>query len=330
VTRAAPWVSFTDGVTSYDYDVTYRQLSPYLHAELSPLPKLRIDAGLRADLSGYRYATRLAPTDTGAHRRPADTSVSYAHLSPKVGLSYQASKAASLFASYRHGFRAPSQGQLFQQNAAANTVGLAPVKVDSWEAGARGELGTRAVYQLSAYDMTIRDDILGYRNAQNRTEALNAGRTRHRGIEASAGVALAPTVRVDASWSVARHRYAQWAPQSGVDYAGHAMESAPRDLGNVLVSWSPRALRDGRLALEWSHTGRYAWDAANTGTDGGTELLALHANMYLTPGAELFARVSNVLDRRYAELVTFDRFAKDMYTPGAPRMVYAGVKLGGR
>jgi iron complex outermembrane recepter protein len=330
VSRAAPWTSYADGELHYDYDVTYRQLSPYLHLETTPLPRLRVDLGLRADWTGYRYATALAPLDTGVHRRPADTTVSYAHLSPKIGVSFEVARGAALFASYRHGFRAPSQGQLFQQNAAANTVGLRPVTVDSWEAGLRGDLGSRAIYQLSAYDMTINDDILTYRNPQNRNEAMNAGRTRHRGIEASAGIAVTSGVRVDASWSVSKQQYVTWAPSSTVNYAGNTIEAAPRDLGNIMITWSPSVLRDGRLALEWSHTGRYALDAANTDTYGGYELLTLHANAMLTPRAELFVRVVNLADRKYAEVVTFDAFQRDQYTPAAPRTLFAGIRIGAR
>lgn len=39
------WSSYTVGETQYDYDVTYRALSPYVHAEFSPAAKVRIDAG---------------------------------------------------------------------------------------------------------------------------------------------------------------------------------------------------------------------------------------------------------------------------------------------
>src|SRR6202022_307303 len=70
----------------------------------------------------------------------------------------------------RRRFRAPSQGQLFQQNSAANSVDLAPVKVDALELGVRGQLGWRATYQLSAYDMFVSDDIITYVTAQNTRE----------------------------------------------------------------------------------------------------------------------------------------------------------------
>jgi outer membrane cobalamin receptor len=334
------FTSFTPGATQYDYDVTYRSASPYLQVEASPfssgssalLGTLRIDAGLRADFSGYTYDTRLAPLDTGAHRRPASTTRSYAHLSPKLGATIALDSATSLFASYRNGFRAPSQGQLFQQNSAANTVDLAPVTVDAFEVGVRGRVGARATYQLSAYDMHVHDDIITYVTAQNTREATNAGSTRHRGVELGASAALTSALRLDASYSVSKQTYVEWTPQAAtaatpaVSYSGNLIEDAPSDLASMLLSYEAPALRGGRVALEWSHTGGYATDPANTHRYGGYELLALHLSGQIAPRTELFGRVSNLTNRAYAELVTYDAFQKDQLTPGAPRMVYLGVK----
>lgn len=337
VTRTGPanaFSSFTPGETQYDYDVTYRSASPYAHAEFSPLAALRIDAGLRADFSGYTYDTKLAPLDSGAHRRPASTTRSYAHLSPKLGASLAIDSSTSLFASYRNGFRAPSQNQLFQQNSATNTVDLAPVKVDAFEVGLRGQLGAggRLNYQLSAYDMTIRDDIITYVTALNTREATNAGRTRHRGVELGLGAAVTSALRVDASYSLSNQRYVEWTPQAAsgstaeVSYSGNLIEDAPRDLGDLFVSYEAPLLRGGRVAFEWSHTGGYATDPANTHRYGGYELLHLHLSANVTPRTQLFGRVSNLANRTYAELVTYDAFQKDQFTPGAPRSVYLGVK----
>ena len=238
----------------------------------------------------------------------------------------------SVFASYRNGFRAPSQGQLFQQNSAANTVDLAPVTVDAFEVGLRGRIGARATYQLSAYDMHVHDDIITYVTAQNTREATNAGSTRHRGVELGASAALTSAVRLDASYSVSKQTYVEWTPQAAtsttpaVSYSGNLIEDAPSDLASMLLSYEAPVLRGGRVALEWSHTGGYATDPANTHRYGGYELLALHLSGQIAPRTELFGRVSNLANRAYAELVTYDAFQKDQLTPGAPRMVYLGVK----
>jgi outer membrane cobalamin receptor len=334
------WQTFTRGESQYDYDVTYHAISPYLHTELSPIPRLRLDAGVRADFSGYAYHTLLAPVDTGSHRRPADTRLGYGHLSPKVGAAFDLGAGQSLFASYRHGFRAPSQGQLFTQGSAEHTVDLSPVKVDSWEAGVRGQAGPRLVYQLAAYDMTIHDDIVTYTTPENRREARNAGLTRHRGVEASSGVALTPALRLDAAWAVTSQRYVDWTPQAArpaangksavaeLSYAGRAIEQAPRDLGSIFLAYSPAWLNGGRLAAEWSHTGSYATDAANTHSYAGYDLLTVYASAAITSRTELFARVVNLTDRKYAELLSYDTFQKEQYTPGAPRSLVVGMRVG--
>jgi outer membrane receptor protein involved in Fe transport len=321
----------------YDYDVTYRQASPYVQAEFAPAARLRIDAGARYDWMSYDYTTDLAPTRAGRWRVPENATRSYTRLSPKVGLTYEASPALGVFASWRAGFRAPSQGQLFTQGTTANTVDLRPVKVGSAEVGARGQLGRRVLYQLSAYDMTIRDDILTFTRPDGLREARNAGTTRHRGVEASAGAMLLPTLKLDLAWSVSDQRYVTYAPTPAISYAGLDVEQAPTQLGNALLTWSPRALRGGRLAAEWSHTGEYVagyfLDAQSRPVRpksyGGHDVLHLHANAQLTRNVELFGRVLNLTDRNYAELASFtfnDRVQPDQYTPGAPRTVYAGLR----
>ncbi|HEY0970762.1 MAG TPA: TonB-dependent receptor [Gemmatimonadales bacterium] len=323
------WDAYTLGEVHYDYDVTYRQASPYVHVELAPLPRLRVDAGLRWDVAGYDYENHLGPLETGRHRRPASTSVDYSHLSPKLGVSYELSRVAALFGSYRHGFRAPSQGQLFQQNGADNTLDLDPVKVHSWEAGMRGQLGDRMLYQLSAYDMRVEDDILEFRGDGTQRMATNAGETRHRGIEASVGVALAAQLRLDVAWSVSEQRYVSWSPSADVDYSGERIEAAPDQLGSVALTWSAPALNGGRAMVEWNRTGKYAMDPGNVQPlYGGHELLNGYLN-YFVPrtGIELFARGVNLLDRDYAELQSWTAAQGVQITPGAPRTIYAGARV---
>jgi iron complex outermembrane recepter protein len=323
---AGRWIAYTPGEIHYDYDVTYKAVSPYVHAEVTPVPRLRVDAGLRGDFVSYDYENNLTTLETGPHRRPGSTSISYSHVSPKLGATLELSRGLNIFAAYRHGFRAPSQGQLFQQNSALNTVDLDPVKVDSYEGGIRGQPTDRFVYQLSAYDMKVRDDILVFRRTAQERLATNAGETRHRGVEGSAGVAVTAQLRLDVSYSISEQRYVTWEPQAGTSYAGNDIETAPRDLGNVLVTWTPSFLRGGRLAAEWSRTGRYALDPENTDHGGSYELLNLHASAYLTPNVELFARGTNLLDKRYPEVLTKDPFQGRQYTPGAPLSIFAGIR----
>jgi hypothetical protein len=111
-----------------------------------------------------------------------------------------------------------------------------------------------------------------------------------------------------------------------VSYAGRTIELAPHTLGNVLLTWSPRLLNGGRLAAEWSHTGKYYMDADNTHAYDGFDVWTLHANYRVHRSVEVFARAVNVSDVKYAELVTFSTFNREQFTPGNPRSLFAGLR----
>jgi iron complex outermembrane receptor protein len=310
----------------YDYDVTFHGVSPYVQAEAAPVDRVRVTGGLRYDHLGYAYRSRLDPLQTGKYRRPEDTDRTYDHLSPKLGITWEASPALGLFASYAHGFRVPSEGQLFRQGAAVNTVGLRPVRADSYEGGARGQVAGRVSYSLSAYRMRVRDDVLAYVAPDGTRETVNAGETLHRGVEAGAGVALTRAFHADVSWSRAKHTYQRWQPKPGVDYGGHEIESAPRDIGSARLAVTPARVAGARFEAEWMHVGGYWMDPENTHRYGGHDLLNLHASTPVGRGLEMVARLNNVADRRFAETAQYTVAAGEQYAPGLPRSLYAGVQ----
>ena len=324
------YTSYTTGEKQYDYDVTYRQASPYLHTEFSPVSRLRLDAGVRYDASGYVYDTKLDPIETGRWRRPADTTVNYTRWSPKVGATLDLSRHVNLYASYREGFRAPGQSQLFQQGSnATSTVGLKPVTAKSLEGGARGQVSGRFMYSMSVYDMHIENDILTILDAQGAQTTSNAGETRHRGVELSAGAMITHDLRLDAVYSTSKQNYVEWViPVAGqnVSYAGKTIETAPHTLANLLLSYSPNVLNGGRFAVEWSKTGEYYGDPENTQMYRGFDLWALHGNYMVRNIGELFLRVTNLTNEKYAEVATYNGFNKWQYTPGTPRSVFLGLR----
>ncbi len=323
------WLSYSVGAAHYDYDVTYKQFSPYVHAEFSPVARTRIDAGLRFDHSSYDYDTHLPVIQTGRFRVPGDTTLSFSHASPKLGITIDATPQLNLYGSIREGFRAPAQGQLFQQGSNLNTTGLDPVTATSMEVGARGSVGNRVMYTLALYDMRVKNDILSILDANGISTSSNAGETRHRGLETALGVALATNLRIDLAWSRSTQTYEDWViPVQGQNrsYAGNTIEQAPRTLGNALLTWSPAWLHGGRLAAEWSHTGEYYMDPENTHQYDGFDLWTLHASHVLPGIGEVFGRLTNAANTKYAELVSYNAFNKEQYTPGNPRMLFLGVR----
>jgi len=321
------FTSYEVGEVQYDYDATYRQASPFVHAEMSPIPSVRLNAGLRLDVMGYDYTNNLSVEQTGRHRRPESGSRSYEHLSPKLGVTFQAARQLNLFASYRHAFRVPSERQLFRQGSSVNSIDLEPVKVDNFEAGLRGEFTKVVSYELTAFTMTKRDDIVAFVFEDGSRGSVNTGETSHRGIEAGITLTSGFGPFLSTAYTYAVHTYETWETQLGEDLSGNEMEVAPRTIANAEVGYDFKFLKGGVIALEWNRIGSYWMDPANTSKYGGHDILNLRASVGLTRSMSLLARVSNLTDELYAERATFNPFRGDEFAPGAPRQVNISLRV---
>ena len=318
--------SFTNGDPVYDYDVSFFSASPYLQAEASPVQRLRVTAGLRFDVMGYDYNNGLSVETTGRYRRPASTRVDYTHLSPKLGATFEVTRGLNVFAAWAHGFRAPSEGQLFRQGRAESTIDLQPVKADNLEAGVRGTAGS-LTFEASAYRLTKTDDILSLTNTDGSTQTVNAGETLHRGIELALGTALFAGLRLDGNLAFSGHTYEEWMPNASTDYSGNGMEIAPDRIGNLALGWQPAFLAGASAALEWQHISRYWMDADNTHRYPGHDLLSLRFAAPVTGRTTLFARITNLTYERYAETSSFTAARGEEFAPGLPRAFYLGVQI---
>lgn len=324
------FVDYTVKEKLYDYDVTFSSISPYAHVETSPTDKLRVNAGLRFDHMRYDYENNLTDIDTGNHRRPEDTDVEYQHLSPKLGMTYAINDQLNTFASYRHAFRVPSQGQLFRQGKATNTVKLDPVKVDNYEIGLRGNTISKVNYEISVYYMVKEDDILTFKHADGSSETMNAGKTLHQGIETGLTAPLSNDIDLAVSYAYTEFTYEDWKPNSTIDYSDNQLEAAPRDIGNVALGYHPSQLNGGKVELELSHLRQYWMDQANTETYKGHQLLNIRFNYPVTPEFKVSARILNLEDKTYATNSTYKPAAYGNpetfeYSPGMPRTAYVSA-----
>lgn len=335
--------AYTEGPRIYDYEVTYRGISPYVHAETSPTDRLRVTAGLRFDRMSYRFDNRFDATPVSAGGRfygqAADTSVEFSRLSPKLGATYRLAETMHAFASYNTGFRAPSEGQLFrpssattlnQANATARSaLGLDPIVATQLEIGLRGDVG-EGHYSVALYDLRKKNDIVSFRDtATNLTETVNAGRTRHRGIEVGLDGPLCDTLSVATALSYARHSYEEWlafnaGAGANANFSGKEIESSPRVIGNTRLRWTPQ--ERVRVEFEWITLGSYWMDQANTVSYGGHDLFNARAHWRLHEHLALFANLYNLTDRRYADSASISS-STPVYSPGLPRTLYAGVEV---
>lgn len=336
-------------VQIYDYDVTYRGISPYLHGEISPLEKLRVTAGLRHDDMQYDYDNQFnngaaaatqgvagAFPGGGWYGHAASTRISYSHLSPKLGATWAFSDDVDAFVSYTNAFRTPSEGQVFRgsregnairaQAAADSLLQLKPVVVDSIETGLRAKQGS-VRYEVSIYRMVKKDDIVSYTDpVTSQRTVVNAGKTHHQGVEAGVGLPLVTDrLRLDASLSWAEHTYDTWVVSGTTDYSGKEMESAPNLIANTRLTMTPGFMNGGRVQLEWVRLGEYWRDQANTGKYSGHNLVNVSAVRPVGKTLEIYGSINNLLDKKYAETAGLSAGAPT-WDIGLPLSLKAGVQ----
>jgi len=329
--------SYTIGDRIYDYEVVYKSAAPYLHLELSPTEMLRVTAGLRYDYASMSMENHLGQNSlhSGGFYQLADTSVNFSRLSPKLGVTWALSESSHAFVSYKQGFRTPSENQLFRSGvttqarspAATAAAALRPILAEQFELGIRGN-AQHWSYELVAYRLNKQDDLLSQRDGLVVVQTNN-GSTQHQGVELGLGREIIPKLRMDLAASYAKHRYREWSGDNAsnntkFDFSGNEIESSPRLLANLRLTWQPVARTQAQL--EWVELGSYFLEASNQqGKYAGHRLFNARISTQLDRHWSCFARITNLADKRYADSASSSSNIA-MYSPALPRAVYLGVQ----
>jgi outer membrane receptor protein involved in Fe transport len=157
-------------------------------------------------------------------------------------------------------------------------------------------------------------------------QSTNAGETRHRGVEVLLVVEPVRDLELRGSVSYAEHTYEEWRVSATTDLSGNEIEVAPREIGNVALTYKPSFLAGSSVSLAWNHLGGYWMDPENSTKYGGYDVFSLHAACDVTRDISLFGRVINLTDELYAERATHHAFRGEEFAPGLPRTVYVGVQ----
>lgn len=302
----------------------------------------------------------------------------YRKFNPALGLTWQVGPAFTAYGGISQGNRAPSPIELgcsdpenacVLPNALQADPPLQQVVSQTVEAGVRGRWGENLRWNASVYRSVNRDDLLFISNGRAAGYFTNFGRTQRQGLELGAsqrGERLDWTV----SYSVLRATFDGSACL--VAEANSSAETSAACTGAGEIEVRPGHHLPGlpqhslKLAVElkagdaWrvgaqlsAFSGQYARGNENNahapdggafggaGRIGGYALLNLTTRWQVAPGWELFGKVSNVFDRRYASAARLGENAfgptgalqapddwrhEQFVGPGAPRALWLGLR----
>jgi iron complex outermembrane receptor protein len=306
-------------------------LDPYAQAEWRVGERWRLHAGVRASQVKFRSTDRYIVGTNLDDSGETDFSA----VNPTAGVVFRPSATTSLYASYGRGFETPTLNELAYRpdgSAGFNTA-LMAARSNNVEVGAKlAASGWRAGVAL--FSVRTRDDIVVRTNAGGRSAFGNAARTSREGIELSA--AWTPSERW--SWlvagSVLRARFDQGFLTCGAPPClaptlpvaeGNRLPGVPE---KTLYSQIKHRIGATDLTLDWRLQSTLYVDDRNTDRAPGYGVLSLAAAHSFSVGERrprVFARVDNVLDRRYAGSVIVNEANGRFFEPAPGRTWLAGV-----
>ena len=212
-----------------------------------------------------------------------------------------------LKASYGTGFKAPSLSQLF--DPVSGNANLMPEKSRGWDAGFEQSLwGEKLVFGSTVFRNTI-TDLIGF-GPSPLFLTLNVGKARTEGVENTI------TLRPATDWTI---RLAHAYTLTGNRNRDTELLRRPKNQFNVGADYQ---FSDAvNVGANWRYAGSrrdFYWSNSVLTSIPSFSVLDFSANYKLTDDASIYARLENVLDKRYEEVSGFGQ-------PG--RGLYVGVKL---
>ncbi len=251
--------------------------------ELKPIEALTITAGLRRDdHESYGAST------TG-----------------RLAVAYNPSDQVTLSGSWGEGFKAPTifQTTFFCCGAVAPNAALKPETSEAYDVGIimrtgnqRGEIGVTYFDQDTINLINFSFAVGGYENI---AEAKSTG------VEIFASYQLT-------DWAELAINYANIDSRDGI---GAALPRVPRHSGNVMLTINPSGPFSGTLLVVYNGEEQDA-----NGTVDAWTRIDLSARYKLTERVDLYARVENLLDEQYQQVLGYD-------TPGLSGSIGAALRF---
>ncbi len=354
-----------------------RTISVYAHDLISLAPNLQLTLAGRyndtrvSTVDDGRVQLGLPTTLDGEGR--------YRKFNPAAGLTWQASPSLTLFGGASQGNRAPSPIELgcsdpanacVLPNALQSDPPLKQVVSRTVEIGARGKLPSALSWNAALFHTVNRDDLLFISNGLAAGYFANVGRTQRQGLELGLSQRLGG-FGWSASYSYLRATYRSSAcivaegnssAETSANCSGEGeIEVRP---GDVIPGMPKHSLK---LAADWqamprlnvgtqlrAYSGQFVRGNENNqnqadGTDyfgsgriGGFAVVDLTASWTFNKTIEVFGKVANLFDRRYASAGLLGENAFDasgalqapadwrneqFVGPGAPRGAWVGLRM---
>ena len=249
---------------------------------------------------------------------------SFTSLSPKLGVLWDVTPESQVFGNVTWSSEPPTFSEL-NPTAAPGFAALDPQKATTVEIGSRGTLNDIG-WDAAVYHAWVKDELQLFTNSSGASQAINADKTIHQGVELGLDVPVTNNLRFRPAYTFSHFTF-----DNDPTFGDNKIPGVP---DHYIVAELRYDHPDGYYVapnVEWVPTG---YDVDNANTDAlktpSYALLGLKTGYEVQKGLTLFAEGRNLLDRDYISntnalpVATTD---SALYNPGNGRAFYLGVQM---
>jgi iron complex outermembrane receptor protein len=294
----------------------------FLTGDFTFMKKIVLSASVNLNQTRYNFQDKfLANGDQSGNHNFTPV------VSPRLAFNWMRSENISFFALISHGFSPPTLEETLMPGGLRNNS-IRPETGWNMEIGSKGSFAEALFYEISVYYMKVRNLLVSRRTSEDEYMGINAGGTRHPGIEIKLDYRLinhvewSSFVRMNAS--LTNYHFTEFIDQ-GKDYSGNELTGIPKTITNWMLESSHS--KGFFLHLHFQTVGRMPMRDDNSQYTKAYQLANLMAGYEKSFNKliiSLASGVQNLFNTRYASMILINATAVGNQSP---RYYYPGLPL---
>lgn len=297
--------------------------------------KTTLSIGLNLNKTAYTLEDIFPVSDTDPNQ---SGSFKFKNIvSPKFGLSHLISENFSVFGSVSHGFSPISLNETLLPDGQINT-NLKPETGWNFEIGSRGKaLNNKLQFNVSIYRLAMRNLLVSRRTAQDEFIGINAGKTRHDGLELAVTYNWLKNKNITVSsfinYTLNNFIFKEFIDDTN-DFSGNDLTGVPSDIFNAGIDLNTDFGIYGNINFQY--VGKIPITDSNSLFSDNYNItnlkIGFETNLNKKLKLNIFLGLNNIFDVQYASQILinasgFGGSAPRYYYPGNPLNYFTGINL---
>ncbi|TXE10189.1 TonB-dependent receptor [Seonamhaeicola algicola] len=258
-------------------------------------------------------------------------------ISPKFGISHQATKNFNIYSNISHGFSPLSLNETLLPNGLINTD-LNPETGWNFETGIRAtSTNNKLQLNIAIYRLSLKNLLVAQRTSEDQFIGINAGKTQHNGLETSINYHIISNKKINLRSSInaslTNYKFKHFIDNTN-NYSGNKVTGVPLNTINANTSFNiPYGIYGN---INFLHVGKIPITDANNLFSKPYNLtntkIGFKKKLNKNIKTNLFIGINNIFDVKYASQIlinasSFGGNAPRYYYPGNPVNFYSGFNL---